>query len=134
MLCLDWSYPFSSPHLLDTFLQPCSDPLPASHPAASMLRIDSSLAFGTRWRETLVSHLWPPSFISPKMCFPFCHATSSTSATLVISSFGSSSHPIEKRYLINSALEALFISFFFFKFDNSCLLLSLCLRCVLYFK
>lgn len=89
-----------------SYIHPSSKPQPASHPTASILRIDSSLSF---WWEICLSHLWPFFFCPQKCAFH----SAMQHHSLVIFSCGSSSHPIEKRYLINSALEALlvFLSF-----------------------
>lgn len=79
----------------------------------------------------------PPSYGPPKICFQFCEATSSASATLVVFTRGSSSLPIEKLSNQLCSCGSFHWVFFFFllNFLNSCLfLLSLCLRCVMYFK
>lgn len=79
----------------------------------------------------------PPSYGPPKICFQFCEATSSASATLVVFTRGSSSLPIEKLSNQLCSCGSFHWVFFFLllNFLNSCLfLLSLCLRCVMYFK
>lgn len=56
----------------------------------------------------------PPSYGPPKICFQFCEATSSASATLVVFTRGSSSLPIEK--LSNQLCSCGSFHWFFFFF------------------